>query len=137
VSLSSVQRYVNKAQRGEPLTPKKRSGSTTKLDEKAMKLLQEDLTERPLATLRERCEYVGFTTGLWVSHSTMCRAIARIGPSRKKGASRHRARRVLKGCLEGDGGREGGSREAPLRGRSEASGTHTSLGPIYGYAPKG
>src|SRR5215210_4324033 len=85
VSLSSVKRYVNKAQRGEPLTPKKRPGSTPKLDEKAMKLLQDDLTERPFATLRERCEYVGFTTGLWVSRSTMCRAIARIGPTRKKG----------------------------------------------------
>src|SRR5215210_1885509 len=43
VSLSSVKRYVNKAQRGEPLTPKKRPGSTPKLDEKAMKLLQDDL----------------------------------------------------------------------------------------------
>jgi transposase len=82
--VSSVE-GVNKAQRGEPLTPKKRPGSTPKLDEKAMKLLQDDLTERPFATLRERCEYVGFTTGLWVSRSTMCRAIARIGPTRKKG----------------------------------------------------
>jgi transposase len=85
VSLSSVKRYLNKAQRGEPLAPKKRPGSAPKLDEKAMKLLQEDLTERPFATLRERCEYVGFTTGLWVSRSTMCRAIARIGSTRKKG----------------------------------------------------
>jgi transposase len=85
VSLSSVKRYVNKAKRGEPLAPKKRPGSAPKLDEKAIKLLQEDLAERPFATLRERCEYVEFTTGLSVSRSTMCRAIARIGPTRKKG----------------------------------------------------
>jgi transposase len=85
VSLSSVKRYVNKVKRGEPLAPKKRPGSAPKLDEKAMKLLQEDLAERPFATLRERCEYGEFTTGLSVSRSTMCRAIARIGPTRKKG----------------------------------------------------
>jgi len=85
VSLSSVKRYANKAKRGRSLAPKKRLGSAPKLDEKAMKLLREDLAERPFATLRERCEYVGFTTGLWVSRSTMCRAIARLGSTRKKG----------------------------------------------------
>ena len=52
-----------------------------------MKLLQEDLNERPFATLRERCEYIGVVTGVWVSRSTMCRAIARIGPTRKKGGA--------------------------------------------------
>jgi transposase len=38
VSLSSVKRYVNKAERGESLAPKKRPGSAApKLDEKANK----------------------------------------------------------------------------------------------------
>jgi transposase len=87
VSLSSVKRYVDKAKRGESLAPKRRPGSVPKLDEKAMRLLEEDLTERPFATLRERCEYVGFATGLSVSRSTMCRAIARLGPTRKKGGA--------------------------------------------------
>jgi len=85
VSLSSVKRYVGKANRGESLAPKKRPGAAPKLDEKARRLLEEDLRERPFATLRERCEYVEALTGLWVSRSTMCRAIARIGPTRKKG----------------------------------------------------
>jgi transposase len=85
VSLSSVKRYANKAERGQSLAPKKRPGSAPKLDEKAMKLLRKDLAERPFATLRERCEYVGFTTGRGVSRSTMCRAIARLGSTRKKG----------------------------------------------------
>jgi len=85
VSLSSVKRYVNKAQRGEPLAPKKRPGSAPKLDEKAMKLLEDDLEERPFATLKERRDYIGVTTGLWVSRSTVCRAIARIGRTRKRG----------------------------------------------------
>ncbi len=58
VSLSSVKRYVNKAQRGESLAPKKSPGSTPKLDQKAMKLLEEDIKERPYLTLRERREYM-------------------------------------------------------------------------------
>jgi transposase len=85
VSLSSVKRYVNKAQRGESLTPKKSPGSAPKLDEKARKLLEDDLGERPFASLRDRCEYIELITGLSVSRSTMCRAIARIGTTRKKG----------------------------------------------------
>lgn len=54
VSLSSVKRYVNLANRGESLAPKKSPGSAPKLDEKANKLLQDDLHERPFATLRDR-----------------------------------------------------------------------------------
>jgi transposase len=85
VSLSSVKRYIQKAKRGESLALKKRPGSTPKLDEKARKLLDDDLRERPYLTLQERCEYIGLMTGLSVSRSTVCRAIARIGPIRKKG----------------------------------------------------
>ena len=62
VSLSSVKRYVEKAHRGESLTPKKRPGSAPRLDEKAMKLLEQDLKERPFATLKERCDYVEAVT---------------------------------------------------------------------------
>jgi transposase len=54
VSLSSVKRYVQRAERGESLAPKKRPGAAPKLDEKAMKLLEEDLRERPFATLKDR-----------------------------------------------------------------------------------
>ena len=85
VSLSSVKRYVDKAKRGESLASKKRPGSAPKLDQKAMRLLEEDLRERPFAGLQERCKYVELMTGLSVSRSTMCRTIARIGPTRKKG----------------------------------------------------
>jgi transposase len=85
VSLSSGKRYVDKAKRGESLAPKKRPGSLPRLDEKARKLLEDDLRERPYLTLQDRCEYIEVMTGLSVSRSTMCRAIARIGPTRKKG----------------------------------------------------
>src|ERR687898_3526374 len=85
VSLSSVKRYVDKARRGESLAPKKSPGSPPKLDDKATKLLEEDLKEHPYATLQERRDYVEALSGISVSRSTMCRAIARIGPTRKKG----------------------------------------------------
>jgi transposase len=85
VSLSSVKRYANKAGRGESLAPKKSPGSAPKLDEKASKLLEDDLRERPFATLQDRCDYIETATGLSVSRSTICRAIARLGTTRKKG----------------------------------------------------
>src|SRR5215203_1743355 len=85
VSLSSVKRYVKKADHGESLAPKKSPGSAPKVDEKATKLLKADLRQRPFATLKERRDYIHALTGLSVSRSTICRAIARIGSSRKKG----------------------------------------------------
>ena len=48
MSLSSVKRYVKKANHGEPLAPKKSPGSAPKLDEKAIKLLEEHLKENTL-----------------------------------------------------------------------------------------
>ena len=85
VSLSSIKRYATLAEEGGSLAPKKRPGSAPKLDDKAMKLLNEDLKEHPFATLQERCDYIEVVSGLSVSRSTMCRTIARIGPTRKKG----------------------------------------------------
>jgi transposase len=84
VSLSSVKRYADKASRGESLAPKKSPGSAPKPDDRAIKLL-EDLEERPFAALRDRCDYMEVVSGLCVSRSTVCRAIARIGTTRKKG----------------------------------------------------
>src|SRR5215208_4708753 len=84
VGLSSVKRYVNKADRGESLAPKKRPGAAPKLDEKAMRLLAADLDERTYLNLQERRDYIEAITGVSVGRSTMCRAIARIGPTRKK-----------------------------------------------------
>jgi transposase len=97
VSLSSVKRYADKASRGESLAPKKSPGSAPKLDDKAVKLLEEDLKERPFATLRDRCDYMEVMTALSVSRSTMCRAIARIGPTRKKGGESPQSATSLRG----------------------------------------
>jgi transposase len=85
VGISTVKRYVTKAQRGESLEPGRAAGKPPKIDERVGKLLQADVQERPFATLRERCEYVEALSGVSVSRSTMCRTIARIGSTRKKG----------------------------------------------------
>ncbi len=85
VGISTVKRYVSKAQRGESLEPGKAPGKRPKMDERLRKLLEEDLKERPFITLRERCDYVEAISGVSVSRSAMCRAIARIGSTRKKG----------------------------------------------------
>jgi transposase len=89
VGISTLKRYATKAQKGEPLEPGKAPGRRPKMDERVSKLLEDDLKEHPVATLRERCEYVEAISGVSVSRSTMCRAIARIGSTRKKGAKRH------------------------------------------------
>ena len=91
VRISTVKRYATKAQKGEPLEPGKAPGKRPKMDERVGKLLEEDLGERPFATLRERCEYVEAVSGVSVSRSTMCRAIARIGSTRKKGGDSPRS----------------------------------------------
>ena len=91
VGISTVKRYATKAQRGEPLEPGKAPGKRPKMDEQVRKLLEEDLKERPFVTLRERCDYLEDISGVSVSRSTMCRAIAWIGPTRKKGGQAPRS----------------------------------------------
>src|SRR5215204_2894407 len=135
VSLSSVKRYVNKAPRGESLSPKKSPGSTPKLDEKARKLLAADLEERPYLTLQERCDYIEAMTGLAVSRTTMWRAIARIGSTRKKGGrvatERNEFERAAWQVMVAE------EIVAERLVFVDERGTHTSLAPIYGYAPRG
>jgi transposase len=85
VGISTVKRYATKAQRAEPLEPAKAPGKRPKMDKQVRKLLEVDLNERPFVTLRERCDYIEAISGVSVSRSTMCRAIARLGSTRKKG----------------------------------------------------
>jgi transposase len=55
VSLSPVKRYTRATCEGKCLAPKKRPGSKPKLDERARRLLEADVEDRPAVTLRERC----------------------------------------------------------------------------------
>ena len=54
VSLSSVKRYAKAVREGRSLSPGKAPGKKPLLDEKAKKLLEADLEERPFAKLSER-----------------------------------------------------------------------------------
>jgi transposase len=78
VSRSSVKRYAKLAQEGRPLAPKKRPGLKPKLDEAARRLLEEDLEERPAATLRQRREFLRAVAGVSVSESTVSRMLRRL-----------------------------------------------------------
>src|SRR5215213_6036190 len=80
----------HKARRGKPLEPGKAPGKRPKIDERVSKLLVGDLEERPFLTLQQRCDYVEAMSRVTVSRSTMCRAIARIGSTRKKGTNSRR-----------------------------------------------
>jgi transposase len=84
VSRSSVKRYAKLAEEGRSLAPKKRPGSKPKIDERARRLLEADLEERPAATLFERQEFLRRVVGLSVSESTVSRMVRRLGWSRKK-----------------------------------------------------
>jgi transposase len=84
VSRSSVKRYAKLAEEGRPLAPKKRPGLRPKLDGAAERLLEEDLEERPAATLRQRREFLRRAAGVSVSESTVSRALRRLSFSRKK-----------------------------------------------------
>src|SRR5215203_3122072 len=76
ISLSSVKRYTKLADRGEPLTPRKGGGRPPIADETTRKLLEEDVRDRPSATVSQRRRFLESFAG---------------------------TRRVAKGHLEGDG----------------------------------
>ena len=85
VSLSSVKRYAKAAREGRSLSPGKAPGKRPKLDEKARRLLEANVEERPFAKLSDRREYLRRVAGVSVSESTLSRAIRRMGFGRKKG----------------------------------------------------
>ena len=83
--LSSVKRYLRIAQRGMSLAPRKGGGRPTKTDRTAQKLLEEDVKERPAATVPERRRFLEHTTGKALSDSTVKRLLKRLGFSQKNG----------------------------------------------------
>ncbi len=84
VGISSVKRYVNIAREGESLAPKKAPGKERKLDQGATRLLEEDLHRRPEATYGQRARLLFELLGLQASEAILCRAVKRLGYTRKK-----------------------------------------------------
>ncbi len=84
VDRATVKRYCKQLDERGTLEPRKAPGKRSKLDEKATKLLLEDLEERPWATHAQRAEFLLAVLGLRVSEATVCRAVGRLRRSRKK-----------------------------------------------------
>jgi hypothetical protein len=76
--------YCKQLDERDTLEPRKAPGKRPKLDEKAMKLLVEDLEERPWATHSQRAQFLFALSGVRVSEATVCRAVGRLRRSRKK-----------------------------------------------------
>jgi transposase len=85
VSLSSVKRYARTVRRGDSLTPKKSPGRPHKIDEKAQALLENDVEERPSATISQRRRFLEYVTATTLSDATVRRLMKRMGFSQKNG----------------------------------------------------
>ena len=86
VSLSSVKRYARSVRQGGSLAPKKSPGRPRIVDEKAQVLLEEDVKERPVATISQRRRFLEHITATDMSDSTVRRLMKRLGFSQKNGA---------------------------------------------------
>ena len=95
VDRATVKRYCKQLNERGTLEPRKAPGKKPKLDEKAMKLLVEDLEQRPWATHSQRAEFLFAMLGVRVSEATVCRAVGRLNRNRKKIQRGSRTRRVL------------------------------------------
>ena len=63
----------------------KGGGRTPKTDDVTKRLLEEDVKERPTATVSERRRFLQSTTGKILSDSTVGRRLKRMGFSQKNG----------------------------------------------------
>ncbi len=84
VGATSVKRYVSFVEQGRSLEPGKAPGRESKLGQSGMRLLEEDLHERPTVTYEDRARLLHQLVGVEVSKATICRAIQRMGYTRKK-----------------------------------------------------
>jgi transposase len=85
ISLSSVKRYSSLASQGKSLTPRKGGGRPPKADEATRRLLEEDIRNRPAATVAQRRRFLESFAGKTLSEPTLRRLLKKMGFSRKKG----------------------------------------------------
>ena len=85
ISLSSVKRYARLASQGDSLAPRKGGGRPPKADEATKRLLEEDIRNRPAATISERRRFLMSFAGKALREPTLRRLLKRMGFSRKKG----------------------------------------------------
>ena len=90
VDRATVKRYCKQLDEHGTLEPRKAPGKSPKLDQKARRLLLEDLQQRPWATHAQRAEFLFATCGVSVSEATICRTLRRLSVSRKKDPKGHK-----------------------------------------------
>ena len=87
VSPSSVKRYCRLAANEESLAPRKKGGGRPpKTNATIEMLLEEDVSRRPYAAVRERAAFLHAARGVGLSVSTVRRLLRRLGFSQKNGA---------------------------------------------------
>jgi transposase len=88
VGLSSVKRYCRLAAHEEPLAPRKKGGGRPpKANATVARLLEEDVSKRPYAAVRERVDFLRGASGVALSASTVRRLLRKkLGFSQKNGA---------------------------------------------------
>jgi transposase len=84
VSLASIKRYLKQRRESGDLSPKAIPGRPSKKYAALEAGLVAQLEAYPDSTLEAHCQLWESTHGMWVDHTTMSRAIRRVGWTRKK-----------------------------------------------------
>ena len=84
VSLASIKRYLKQRRATGDLSPKAIPGRPSKKYAALEAGLLAQLQAHPDSTLQAHCQLWESTHGMWVDHTTMSRAIRRVGWTRKK-----------------------------------------------------
>lgn len=87
VSSATVRRYLRRLRLGGSLRPKPRPGRPRTIAEPEAEELRAQVAAAPTATLAEHCRQWQTRGQRRVSVATMCRALAHLGLTRKKGRS--------------------------------------------------
>ena len=115
VDRATVKRYCKQLDERGTLEPRKAPGKAPKLDEKARKLLVEDLQRRPWATHSQRAQFLFAMCAVRVSEATVCRTLRRLSQSRGEDQRGPRTGRVLEDPVA-NGTRPHRSRAPGIRG---------------------
>lgn len=113
VSPRSLQRWRRQAEAGVALDPGRSSGRPLAIGPELEPHLQAQVAAHPDATLAEQCARWLAAGHPSVSVPTMCRALARLGLTRKKESDRYRTRSACPGGVA-DGDRGHRPRDARL-----------------------
>ena len=84
VSVRSIERWLGRARRGEPLADRPRPGRPPKVAPAQRAALAAQAAARPDATLAQHCAAWAAAGGVRLGPSTMARELARLGLTRKK-----------------------------------------------------